>query len=345
MRIVVVGAGLSGLSAASVLRQRGHAVEVFETAEEPGGHCRDVLLEEYATTTSPGIHYHQHGPHIFHTNHPEALCFLARFTNFRYYYHRVLAETALGRVPVPFNRISKRIIRDIIEQEPTASMIRELVFAEYSRRMWGEPLEKLPAEIVERVPGFVDTDECGYFSDLIQGLPDGGYARMFDAMADGLDIHYACEPEDWRTSGEAADLVIYTGCLDEYYHRRFGALRYRVVQVERSDRCPRLPAASINNCVLTGFHTRTTDHGYWNNYNGDETVHSREYPYDAESRPDLRPAYPVPFGPHLQALAKYRELADAETRTLFCGRLGTYRYLNMDVAVLEALQLAEMVDC
>lgn len=341
MRIVVVGAGLSGLCAAVSLQEQGHAVEVFEVDEVPGGHCRDILLEEYATTASPGIYYHQYGPHIFHTDRPEVLCFLSRFARFRYYYHHVQAETALGRVPVPFNRISRRIVRDIIDEEPNTSMIRELVFAEYSRRMWGVPLEQLPPEIVERVPGFVDTDECGYFSNLVQGLPEGGYAQMFDRMCEGLDVHFGCGPDDWRKA--RADLTVYTGRLDDFYRQHLGPLRYRVVQVERHDRMPRLPAASLNNCVLTGFHTRTTDHGYWNDYKGSETVHSREYPYDADERPDLRPAYPVPFGPHLRALAQYRERADAEKSTRFCGRLGTYRYLNMDEAVYEALQLAQSV--
>ncbi|MBN8460393.1 MAG: NAD(P)-binding protein [Verrucomicrobia bacterium] len=321
MKFHVVGSGISGSAAARLLADAGHHVEIWETRSQTGGNCHDERIN--------GVTVHRYGPHLFHTNDRAVWEFLSRFTAWTDYRHKVMADTALGRISIPYSKVTERQIGHALTDEE----IRDLIFAEYSEKQWGVPWKELPAAITGRVPTRRDNDDDRYFTDEFQGQPACGYAAMFSNMLDGIPVRLGVNPDEWRRHRKPGDRVIYTGKIDDYFDCVHGPLPYRSLRFEHEWSPDRLPHPVINQCNRLPY-TRIYDHAWFSGETPPHTLVTREYPLAHEAGND--PYYPVPFGDGMAIYQKYRALATAEMGTVFLGRLATYSYLDMWMAVAQA---------
>lgn len=317
MKAVVVGAGLSGLTAARILKDKHFDVEVFEASGRLGGACADNECGE-----------HLFGAHIFHTNNDIAWNFISRFGEIRPYQHRVLADVdKFGLIPIPYNRTSEEITGKLTDEE-----IINLVFRNYSKRQWGIEYDELPEEIRCRVKVRREGNDGRYFLDKYQGLPRNGYSEIFQNMADGITVNLDASKEDWKKA--KAHLFIYTGSIDEAFGFYAGELPYRSLRFTPLE-YRLLPCAVINNCTSgESKHTREYDNTFFAPGKCRSVI--RETPC-AYVRGQNTPYYPIPFGGTDKIMQKYKTIAAVERKTVFLGRLGRYKYLNMDAAIIEAI--------
>ncbi len=321
MKVIVVGAGISGLSSAIILKEKGHDVEVFETRDHLGGLCHDCFRD--------GIIFQHHGPHVFHTSDRETYEFIKRYTSLYPFQHVVMARTEIGTFPIPFCKRSAEIVGDL-----PACRIRDLVFRGYSEKQWCKPWAELPPSITNRVPVKRNSYDCRYTLDDWQGIPVGGYSRMFEAMADGLNVHLSAKSDDWRSCN--TDLVVYTGRLDEYFDCSLGELEYRSARfIHRMEPVRKFPI--INECMNEVPWTRSTDHSHWNGAtDASKTTVTYEYPCGVDCN---EPLYPLGFGPSAELAERYRKMAQSEKNVRFIGRMAEHTYMDMHVAVRRALEM------
>ena len=328
MRIGIVGAGLAGATSAALLRDAGHAVEVFETNPHVAGNCYDEWDQ--------GILVHRYGPHGFHTDKQEVWNFVNRFARFRETALEVVANTRLGVIPVPFNEVSAELVGWLGPEE-----IRELVFRDYSEKHWGIPWEKVPASISRRLPEMRRSPDCRYHLDRWQGVPEQGYTRMIEAMLEKCHVHLGCEPGEWRR--HRFDHLIYTGSIDDYFGSVRGNLEYRSLNFTYA-REQKRKHFQINECNLANPWTRSVDHSHWLDQPVNRTVVAYEFP--VEWQPGMVRMYPKPFGASPARFRAYRELARQERGVTFVGRLATYRYLDMDDVIAQVgTKLASFPGC
>jgi UDP-galactopyranose mutase len=319
MRIAIVGSGLAGCTAAVLLRDFGHEVEVFEQRNHVGGNCYDEW--------DRGVLVHRYGPHGFHTDKEDVWFFLNRFTRFHPTALKVTANTRLGLIPVPFNDVSASLVGDLSPEE-----IRELIFRDYSEKHWGIPWEDVPRSISGRLPERRRSSDCRYHLDRWQGVPVNGYTEMFHSMLDGIHYHLECDPNAWKR--HRFDHVVFTGSIDDYFARRFGPLEYRSLEFEYKHATKR-EHFQLNECNHVNPWTRSVDHSHWLDQELETTLIGYEFPREWE---DGRVRmYPKPFGPNPERYKAYKELADAEQHVTFVGRLATYKYLDMDDVVAQVL--------
>ncbi len=351
MRVLVAGSGISGVTAARLLADAGHEVVVYECRDHFGGNCYD---EKHG-----GVMVHRYGPHLFHTNDRAVWEFLSRFTEWTEYRHRVVGDTALGRISIPYSpKTEAQLGRALSDAE-----IRDLIFVQYSQKQWGVPWDQMPAAIIGRVPTRRADGDERYFTDEFQGQPKDGYARMFERMLGKIPLHLGVEKDAWRATAAAAKLVIYTGKIDEYFNCRYGRLPYRSLRFEHFWSPDRLAHAVINQCNDLPY-TRFYDHLYFSENAAPGlpaepqakaaeplwpanavplsqrheklggTVLTREFPHAHDETNE--PYYPMPFGQGMELYQKYKLLATAESNTIFLGRLATYSYLDMWMVVAQA---------
>jgi UDP-galactopyranose mutase len=184
------------------------------------------------------------------------------------------------------------------------------------------------------VPQRRENHDDFYFTDRWQGQPAKGYAALFENLLHGIRVHFGVNKNDWRHHRRPEDWVIFTGKIDDYYQETLGRLPYRSLRFEH-DRSPsRLPHAVINQCNDLPF-TRVYDHAWFSGESPELTVITREFP--EEHHPGNEPYYPMPFGEGMKLYSRYKSLGDREPQTLFIGRLATYSYLDMWMAVAEAM--------
>lgn len=319
MRVVVAGAGLAGATAARLLTDAGHRVEVFESREHIGGNCHDAWED--------GVLVHQYGPHCFHTDKPKVWQFLNRFSAFWPTGFEVVANTRLGMIPIPFNDVSAELVGDL---GPEA--IRDLLFVDYSEKHWGIPWREVPASIIGRVPERRAGRDCRYHLDRWQGVPVGGFTSMFEAMLEGIPVRLGCGEDDWRRA--AADHVVFTGSIDDYFRGRLGKLEYRSLRFEYTIE-PKRRHIQINECNRDHGWTRAVDHSHWLDQQVETTVISREYPCEWNGA-NVR-FYPKPFGGNPERFRRYWEAARSVRGVTFVGRLATYKYLDMDDVVAQVM--------
>ncbi len=327
MKINIVGCGLSGITAAIILKAKGHKVEIFETRNHIGGNCYDKEMH--------GIKVHMYGVHAFHTNDIEVWRFLNRYTKFNSHTLMVRAKTKLGLLTIPYGKCTEEEIGDCLTDEE----IFELIFKNYSERHWGISWDQLPRSISSRVPTRRNSRDRRYSTDKYQGIPSDGYTVMMKNMLDGIKVNVGVAKNDFKKLN--CDKLIYTGKPDEFYDYAFGRLPYRSLRFEhfkglRSNSYSRDLGAQINECgnACIKFN-RTVDNSVFLNQKKNHTVYTRDYPEEHTELND--PFYPKNFGDGLEVFAKYKKAIRSDKNVIFLGRLGTYKYLDMWMAIKQTM--------
>ncbi|GHV02809.1 UDP-galactopyranose mutase [Clostridia bacterium] len=370
---LIVGSGLSGAAAARALAEKGYRVQVIEKLPHIGGNAYDY--------TEEGILLHKYGPHIYHTNFPAVHEFLSRFTEWTPYAHKVVARIDGKFVPVPFNLTSLETLfpkeeADYIKVVLSAEYGRdakvpvfelrahkndvirkfgdyvfEKIFYHYTVKQWGRKPEALNPDILKRVPvytGYAD----GYFTDLFQYMPVKGFTTMTENMLDHANIEVILNEDalllfklrDGKILFNGKEYpgapLIYTGCIDALFGFKYGALAYRTLrfEFERHGRTGFQPAAVVNYPNEHDY-TRITEFTKFTCPPQKHTVIMKEYP--GEYADGDIPYYPIETPDNLEIHAKYGAEVAGYKNLIPLGRLGRYKYINMDVAVKDALAVAE----
>lgn len=356
---LIAGAGLSGAACARVLAEGGWRVLVRDQRDHLAGLAFDHRDEQ-------GLTVHRYGPHLLHTADAAVWTFLSRFTAWTPYRHRVLARHAGRLFPLPINRDTLEAVfgqalpteadaaallaREREPRDPPATAedvvigsvgrrLFEAFFRHYTRKQWGCEARDLGPEVTRRVPVRLDRDPH-YFNDPFQAQPSAGFTALVGRLLDhpGIRVELATPVDSGRDRCLARHLV-WTGHLDACFGHRLGRLPWRCLRFEHLHLAQdglALPAPVVNECDAEPAFTRTTEFRWMTGETGPGTSLVREWPGDVGEA-----AYPVP-GPASRDLAqRYRDLAVADPGLHLTGRLGTYRYLNMDQAVGEALALAD----
>jgi len=359
---LIVGCGFAGSVLAERLANEHDArILMIDKRDHVGGNAYDEKDEA-------GILIHRYGPHIFHTNSDEVFDYLSRFTDWRPYEHRVLANVRDQLVPIPINRttLNELFDLDLKTDEEAAEYLasraekvdviqtsedvvinavgRELYetfFRGYTRKQWGLDPSELDKSVTARIPTRTNTDDR-YFADKHQAMPADGYTAMFQKMLDHPNITIMLGTDFREVEDEIeADHIIYSGPVDEYFDFRFGKLPYRSLKFVHStiDTEQFQQVGTVNFPSEDVPYTRISEYKHLTGQEHRQTSITLEYP-SAEGDP----YYPVPR-PENQALyKKYEALADATTGVTFVGRLATYRYYNMDQIVGQALATFRRLD-
>jgi len=322
MKISIVGGGLSGITSARICEKLGHRVEIFETRNHIGGNCYDSNMI--------GTMVHNYGPHIFHTNDEEVFQFLSRHTEWIPFELKPKGVTKLGTISLPYSRKTiKEIGRELTQEE-----IVEYIFRDYSEKQWGIPFDQIPKSITNRIPKTVECEDPTWFEgQKYQCIPKKGYTNMFENMLQNIPIHMNCNKDDWKSHN--SDLTIYTGKIDEYFNFCYGKLPYRSLSFIHAITENKFENFIYNQNTKDVAYTREYDHGFFTQNHKGLTVQTKEYPIDHTE--NNIPFYPLPFGEGVGTYMKYKELADCEKNTIFLGRLATYTYLDMWVAVKNVM--------
>jgi len=353
--VMVVGAGFAGAVMAERLAA-GTGKKVLVVDRRP-----HIAGNAYDRRDDAGLLIHQYGPHIFHTNSQDIVDYLSRFTAWRPYEHRVLADVTGQLVPMPINRTTLNRLYGLnlttdaeaqtflaARAEPVEPIrtsadvvisavgreLYETFFQGYTRKQWGMDPSELDKAVTARVPTRTNEDDR-YFTDIFQAMPADGYTRMFEKMLDHPNIELLLGV-DYRDARVAYphDHLVYTGPIDEYFGHRFGKLPYRSLrfQHETVEREIYQPVAVVNYPSETVPHTRVTEYKHLTGDVGPRTSITFEYPSDEGD-----PYYPVPRKENQALYKRYEALAIAQSDVTFVGRLATYRYYNMDQVVGQAL--------
>jgi UDP-galactopyranose mutase len=357
---LIVGAGFAG----SVLAERlaaglGKRVLLIDRRTHIGGNAYDHLDDA-------GVMVHRYGPHIFHTNAERIVQYLSRFTEWRDYEHRVLAQVGEHRVPIPINLTTLNTLYGLSltesqaeeflasRAEPVAAIrtsedvvvsqigreLYELFFRGYTRKQWGLDPSELDKSVTSRVPTRTTTDDR-YFADTFQMMPRDGYTRMFERMLDHpqIDLLLGTDFSEVRDQVAYRHLV-YSGPIDEYFDYCFGKLPYRSLrfQHETHNQPQFQPVAVVNYPSEAVPYTRITEYKHLTGQTHPLTSISYEFPCA-----DGDPYYPVPRPENAELYKRYRTLAEATPNVTFLGRLGTYKYYNMDQVIGQALALYQRI--
>ena len=356
---LIVGAGLFGAVFAHEATAAGKKCLVLERRGHIGGNCYTEEIE--------GIQVHKYGAHIFHTSDKYVWDFINRFAEFNNYVNSPIASYKGEIYNMPFNmntfskmwgistpQEAKAMIeeqRKEISGEPqnleeqaishVGRDIYEKLVKGYTEKQWGRPCAELPASIIKRLPVRFTYDN-NYFNDRYQGIPIGGYTAIIEKLLAGCDIRLDTDfiAEREKYSGMAGK-IIYTGMIDEYYDFCYGALEYRSVSFESEvvDTDNYQGVAVVNYTDSATPYTRVIEHKHFDFGKQPKTVISREYP--AEWKPGMEPYYPINNLKNQAVYEKYAELAKRESKVIFGGRLGEYKYHDMKDAISGALALAK----
>jgi UDP-galactopyranose mutase len=319
MKFVIVGCGLSGITAARILKDKGHEVKILENRRHIGGNCYDSNV--------CGTTVHNYGPHIFHTDDEDVFQFLSKYTDWVPLDYRPVGRTIMGDIPLPYH---DKGCKEAIGFEFTQKEIIDHIFYDYSEKQWGVPFNEIPSTITNRIPKTKECDNPTWFEgQKHQCIPKEGYTKMFEKMLDGIDVILGCSKDDWKKF--SYDKLIYTGKIDEYFDNCYGPLPYRTLDFEHKVTSKKQDTLVYNECNNDNDWTRQYDHSYFTPDHSGLTVITREYPRDAKEG-DI-PFYPIPWGEAQTTYQKYKILADLDERTIFLGRLAQYKYLDMWMAI------------
>ncbi len=359
---LVVGAGLYGSVFAREATNRGYKVLVIEKRTNVGGNIYTEKIE--------GINFHKYGAHIFHTNNKVVWDYLNQFCDFNRFTNSPVANYKGELYSLPFSMYTFNKMWGVITPEEAAIKIEEQrkeiiekpknleeqaislvgrdiyerLIKGYTEKQWGRECRDLPAFIIKRLPVRFTFDN-NYFNAYYQGIPIGGYSKMINNMLDGIEIrlgeNYLANKEKWNS---LAKKIVYTGSIDAFFDYKLGTLEYRSIRFENQilDKQNFQGNAVVNYTDRETPWTRIIEHK-WFEFGKDEegntlpkTIISKEY--SSEWKIGDEPYYPVNDEKNIGLYLKYKELADKEQKVIFGGRLGEYKYYDMDKTVESALE-------
>lgn len=357
---LVVGAGLYGAVFAYEAKKKGKTCLVIDKRDHIAGniYCENVS----------GINVHKYGAHIFHTSDKKIWGYVNQFAEFNNYINSPVAryKNELYNLPFNMNTFSKmwniatpQEAKDIIAsqiadlnitepknlEEQALSLVGKDVYEKlikgYTEKQWGRDCKDLPSFIIKRLPLRFIYDN-NYFNDRYQGIPIGGYTKIVEKMLDGIEVRLNTNYLDNREEFDAmADKIVYTGMIDQFYDYKLGVLEYRSVRFETEE----LPMENYQGNAVVNYterevpYTRIIEHKHFEFGKQPTTIISREY--SSEWKKGDEPYYPVNNDKNNALYQQYKELADKEHKVIFGGRLGGYKYYDMDKVIAAALEMCE----
>lgn len=357
---LIVGAGLYGATFARQAADHGKKCLVIDRRSHTGGNL-------YCEKTE-GITVHKYGAHIFHTDRKDIWDYLNRYAKFLPYTHKVTAKSGGKEYSLPFHlgtfrqmwgvTTSEEAKKKLEEQrasiaepanleEQALSLVGkdlyEALIRDYTEKQWGRPCKDLPPSIIKRLPLRFEEDDR-YFTDQYQGIPENGYGPLFDnLLKDAAVVTSLSYQRLIAAFPDIADKIIYTGPIDQFFDYQLGSLAYRSLRFEEEvlDQPDFQGQAVVNYCDAQPAFTRIIEHRHFENSKGKKTVITREYPL--EWNQEREPYYPVGDKRSQDLYQRYLELAKERPDVIFGGRLGEYRYYDMDKVVASALEKAKEV--
>ena len=363
---LIVGAGLFGATFAYEAKKKGKKVLVIDK--------RNHIAGNIYTEKRSDINVHIYGAHIFHTNEKSTWEYVNQFAEFNNYINSPVAvyKDELYNLPFNMNTFSKmwgiktpkeakeKIASQIAQlnitdpknlEEQALSLVGRDVYEKlikgYTEKQWGRKCEELPSFIIKRLP-LRFTYDNNYFNARYQGIPIGGYTQIVEKMLEGIDVKTGEDFFDLKKTGKLSDgtevsyeKILFTGQIDEYYDSCFGPLQYRSVRFETEE----LPEENFQGNAVVNYterevpYTRIIEHKHFEFGTQPTTIISREY--SSEWKPGVEPYYPVNDEKNNSLYEKYAELAKKEENVIFGGRLGQYKYYDMDKVIEAALECAK----
>lgn len=358
---LIIGAGLFGAVCANELTKKGKKCLVIDK--------RDTIAGNIYTYEQEGINVHKYGAHIFHTSFKDVWSYVNEFAEFNNYINSPIARYHNELYNMPFNmntftklwndvftpedakkRIEEECKADYVEnpknlKEQAINLVGKTIFEklvkEYTEKQWGKSCEELPAFIIKRLPVRFTFDN-NYFNDRYQGIPIGGYTQIVEKMLKNSDVKLNCDYFDHKDElDNIAEKIIYTGPIDKFYNYKYGPLEYRSVRFETEvlDTDNYQGNAVVNYNSHDKPYTRIIEHKHFEFGTQPKTIISKEYSSKWELGDE--PYYPVNDSKNSELYAKYNEMADKERNVIFGGRLGLYRYLDMDDVIKLALEMVK----
>ena len=362
---LIVGSGLFGATFAYLAKKRGKKCLVIDKRSHLGGNIYCENIE--------GINVHKYGAHIFHTNNKEVWQYITQFAEFNRFTNSPVANYKGELYSLPFNMYTFNKMWGVVTPEEAAAKIEEQrqeikgepknleeqaislvgrdiyekLIKGYTEKQWGRPCNELPSFIIKRLPVRLTFDN-NYFNALYQGIPMGGYTKMVENMLEGIEVRLNTDYlENKEELDSLADKVVYTGPIDAYFNYKLGTLEYRSVRFETEvlDKPNFQGNAAVNYTDAETPWTRIIEHKWFEFGKDDQgndipkTVISREY--SSEWKLGDEPYYPVNDEKNGALYAEYKKLAEKEEKVIFGGRLGEYKYYDMDAVIASALERCE----
>lgn len=357
---LIVGAGLYGAVFAYEAKKKGKKCLVIDKRPQIAGNIYTENME--------GINVHRYGAHIFHTSEKKVWDYVNQFAEFNNYINSPVAiyKDELYNLPFNMNTFSKmwniktpeeakKKIKEQVEElniiepknleEQALSLVGTDVYTKlikgYTEKQWGRDCKDLPSFIIKRLP-LRFTYDNNYFNDRYQGIPCGGYTQIVEKMLEGIDVRLNTDYlSDKEGLSALADKVVYTGQIDQYYDYKLGVLEYRSVrfETEKLD-CENYQGNAVVNYTDREVpYTRIIEHKHFEFGKQPNTIISKEY--SSEWKKGDEPYYPVNDEKNNELYQKYKELAENEKNVIFGGRLGSYKYYDMDKVIMSALEASE----
>ena len=359
---LIVGSGLYGAVFAYEMKKRGKKCLVIDKRKHIGGniYCEDV----------DGIHVHKYGAHIFHTSNKKVWDYINQFAEFNNYINSPIAKYKDELYNLPFNmntfskmwgistpkeaqEMIKNQIADLNITEPknleeqALSLVGKDVYEKlikgYTEKQWGRDCKELPSFIIKRLP-LRCTDHNNYFNDRYQGIPIGGYTKIIEKMLEGTPVELGISYKEFLAkNGKIFDKVLYTGMIDEYYDYKLGVLEYRSVRFEEE----RIEEENYQGNAVVNYterevpYTRVIEHKHFEFGTQPFTIISREY--SSEWKKGDEPYYPINNEKNNALYEEYKALAEQENDVIFGGRLGNYKYYDMDKVIEAALNKVDEI--
>ena len=362
---LVVGAGLYGAIFAHEAKKKGKSVLVVDKRPNIAGNIYTKNIE--------GINVHIYGAHIFHTNNTKVWKYITQFAEFNRFTNSPVANYKGELYSLPFNMYTFNKMWGVVTPEEAAAKIEEQrkeivsepqnleeqaislvgrdiyekLIKGYTEKQWGRECKELPSFIIKRLPVRLTFDN-NYFNALYQGIPRGGYTKLVENLLEGIEVHLNTDYLNKKEElDKLAKKIIYTGPIDAYFNYSLGTLQYRSIRFETEvlDMANFQGNAAVNYTDSETPWTRIIEHK-WFEFGKDmegndlpKTVISREYSSEWKLGDD--PYYPINDDTNNELYTKYKKLADAERKVIFGGRLGEYKYYDMDATIASALSMCE----
>lgn len=359
---LIVGAGLYGACFAYFATRKGKRCLVIDKRPHVGGnmYCEDV----------EGISVHKYGAHIFHTSNRQVWDFVTSLVEFNNYVNSPIANYKGRLYNLPFNMNTFNSLWGVVTPEQAQAEIErqrseagvttpsnleeqaislvgkdiyETLIKGYTEKQWGRKCNELPASIIKRLPVRFTFDN-NYFNDIYQGIPVGGYNKLFERLLDGVEVRLDTDFFSDRAYFESlAEKVVYTGPIDQYYDYRYGKLEYRTVEFEQQlfDMPNYQGVAVMNYTDAETPYTRIIEHKHFDFGKQDKTVISKEF--SSEWKDGSEPYYPINNDRNNSLYLRYKELADKEADTVFGGRLAEYKYYDMHHIIQQVLDIKDSI--